>query len=810
MSSKQPPKTENLYNAFITGEVLDGFGSAQVQSWLASTLKLTPTKAGILLTGTSKCIKQGLDKSAAAKFRTLFESNGVAVRLQLQKVKDTAKPSATHRTATSPGKTQAMHTQFFQGTLTSHPAKWKETASVTGIFASLVLVMAAYAGVVGLLLAIIVRALVQSVFPSGEASPLEFTFFTLLPALLAVFFFGLILRPFLGRDAITEDTLEASANKQVKLFQYVKEIYEQVGTTPPNSIRFSNELHCNANYVYHFPKLLSGERHLTISLPLIATLNSRQLSVLIAHEAARLQHPENALAQSLSQKIQQRFEAASSNTDTWATNAEAREQSAESFIKHFFAAGTHRLIIFSSLLIKPFSRVLALLSNRASHALVFTADHYSAALAGSRQLSDTFVQMHCATHALHQANEKIFSRIGERKLPDNFPALVQHFYVAIENKQVKSLADEVNRGETRRHHDSPTDRERIIRVEDLELPAIESQLLPASALLENANAVYLKATHMYYQNQELDFSDAELVDVRELTSLAQKDQLRDQLSSDYFNRWFTPQVFWRLPTPSTIKPLNHSERIALLNENIARIRHATPDFMRLINSELTLVEQRVHFSAANEVRKAGYKIVAQDFGLTEQQVELFQQFHEKTKISHQGFKSRFMKLNELMGTRLFLATALHPDANRRKVGLMLLQALAGLTSQNTKLQTLRIRVGYLPLLMARVSERKEENLEPRVLRVTKDINEFCQSVLHTLASHTCGFHQDYDTIAAFIRAHVKQEFNHEDAQPLESIGYYYEICHGLSEANRMVNSQLALIARDSEQANKITPVKLTA
>ncbi|WP_075188242.1 hypothetical protein [Teredinibacter haidensis] len=809
MSTAKTTAHDARFNLLLTGEILDGYDTAQVQSWLAQTLKVPYSTAGTLLIGTSKCLKKQLSKIDATKYRHLFESHGVGIRLQ--QIQSPVKKAINDQPPIAPAKDQTapLSTSFLRVPVSSQPSVALQFSAILSSLLALLTTSLGYMLACFLLLWFTTNRILALILDS-DSSTTAIIVFHIIPALVATACLLMLLRIVFARATAPPGKCLIDNNEQAKLLQFIREIYELLGAEPPTQIYLNHDVRCSSTYSCDLAHPLSGHRELTIGVPLFTALNSRQLAGLIAHEAARLKHPAKALIQSAHHWLYQQLLSVSEHTDNWSQLAETKAHGAESRIQHLSAYLMIQALHASSVILRPFSLLYKISGRYATQLQTLVADHYATSLIGSRELAETFTQIHVTNHCFHQAYEKVFGSLGVVHLVDNLPALTKHFVTNIDQKALKLLADEVNQGRTRKQHDYPTDRTRIIAAEDLDLSGTESQNLPASDLLEKSHALFRQATRVYYQNQDLTFSTADLVDVKKLSSLAQKDQLRDQLSTHYFNQWFNSHSYWRIPPPEQIKNLNKAERIALLNENIARIRHATPDYLQLIESEESKEEEFVHFSAANEIRKAGYRFTPEELKLLPQQIEHFQTHYNKVKFNYQSRQKRMQRFFELMGTRLFLGIALHPQAVQRQRGVSLLQMLVSLHNHHQRLHSLRIRVGSLPILIARISGKKETALLKKVNRVTRDIGDFCASALATFDNHHWGFQDDFTTLAQFVQAHVKQEFDHENAQPLESIDYYCEITHGMNEANRMINNQLALIARDAEQANNITPVRLTS
>lgn len=807
MSPTPPARTPSQqHNVLLTGDVIDGFDTAQVRTWLAKTLHLPPAKAASLLVGSPRCIKQGLDLPTAKRYQQLFQSQGVAVTIESEhshQAQDTPTPASKANI----GVTQVLRTVYFNDERVSPPSVFARIQALFAQSATLMIITSLFTGVCLILTLFVVGRLLRLILvpPESAASAL----FTLLPMFISGIVLTLLLRSIIGRDEITPKEVLVDSSEQPKLLQLVHEICQQLGCPSPDKIYLNNNIRCCGDYVYQFPRPLDGERVLRIGLPLVTTCNTRQLAALIAHELSMLRTPYTAFVYSSTRALFNRFNDTADNNDSWTAAVDRLEHKARQPLQQVLVRFFHQLLTVSSWVSLPFAKVTNLLHGFSHRLAVLTADHDSVALVGSRDFVATLQRLHITGHALQLAAEKMFGNMGEQRLANDLPALVKHFVQSLPDKTQKTLENEVERGETRNELDYPNDRERIIRAEDLDLAGIDSQEQPASSLFNPLAELCLQSTLYYYHNQGLVVDRSDLVDISELVSLAQRDQLRDELSASYFNQWFKPQYFWQIPAPAKVKSLNLQERRKLLNDTIDNIRHATPDYMQMVASEDRLYQSMVQYAAAAEVRKAGYRFSGIDFNFSNEQVDNFAFHYDRAKKQYQHLKIRFQQLHDLMGTRVFLGITLHPEAAKRQLGINLLQTLATLSNHAHRLDSLRVRAGFLPILSARMQERKEVQLEKKIQRVTRDICEFAKSALVALDKHQCRFHPDYASVGEFVKAHIKQHIIGDNPAPLEVVAYYSEVLYGMGEANRKINNQIAFIGRDAEQVNKIKHVKLT-
>ncbi|WP_339065968.1 hypothetical protein [Teredinibacter turnerae] len=793
------------YSLMLTGEIREGFEPDQVRQWLAQALKIPLANASALLAGRSRCIRRNLTEQDATRYLKLFQSKGVGVRLSLSPV---SAMTARGQTVPLSSDTQVVDTRFFQGDITAKPA-WHfqilaavlsgtVTTVICGVY--LLLMLACFAGG----LHFIVNAAL-----SLDDAPTAYVFVLhLISGLFLLSLFGLLLRPVFAQQNPQRISLEVDPAKQARLVQFVNDTFAQVGAPAPDKILVNYDTEVTAEFSCPPFRPKQGSVSVTLGMPLIANIRTPQLAAFIAHEASMMRPPMLAWLFGVVKRVRHRFDDCAENQDLWSRRLDAWDLDQASAVKGVFVSALAILNHYSALVFKPFSIALNSAGAMANRYLVNAADFYAAHLVGSKAIVESFRELSITHHALHQAEERMFGQVGERQLVNNLPALVHHFAAGLSPRDLREIEDAMNRADTKRDYDYPSDRSRIIFAEDLDASGQCCVDYPAAELFTNIGVLNEQVTLLYYGNLQIPFAPLDLVDVHRLASLADKDMKREQLSTQYFNNWFDPDIFWKIPAPTAVQNLNAKQRRHWLNELVAEIRHTTPDYLQLVASEQKLLTTLVNYAFVSQVRKAGYKLTAADTGLSEAQLKTLDETYAQHRAEYNHFQSRLGRFREVMGTRLFLAVSLHPDAAKRKVGVMLLQMLATLNQHSERLTSLQVRVAYLPKLAVRERDKKEDAHGKRIQRIMADVARYGAGALNSLTQFKCTFNNAHENLAQFVAAHMKQSATLDAPKPLETVAYFTEINHGLAESNRMINHQIAMIAMESELLNKITPVRL--
>ncbi|SMF54861.1 hypothetical protein SAMN02745866_03506 [Alteromonadaceae bacterium Bs31] len=815
-NKNKPASSQNkeVYDFYLSGKISKGYKLELASQWLAQVLKTTPTKAAELLKGSEKRIKQNLSKQDAQKFQKMFLTKGIITLCRRSKSLAPRDNSSTNNTPENPQATAVTDLPvidpYFDGKVLHKPNKTYFFANIVLSTLSLGLAVLLYTAPILLIALALLNRLIAPFLQESFPHTLPLIFFYLLPSILLSAIIALLLRPWLQKDQADKNWLILKKSQQNSLFQFIEEICQKLNLAVPSKLAINGDLHCKSEYAFKLPNIRHSERTLSIGLPLALNLDNRQFAAILVHELALGRKPAVALLNNMSNFILRRTKAAAENKDSWQSRlSSCRLRTSNKLLKPVISLLLN-ILAKGSYCLKPYYSLINKINTLVNRSAVKAADEYAIALIGSSGLVHTLVHCQHIQHAFDQAKNRLFNSIGAMVLVDNLPILVQHFLSTnTEQQPGGQIQDAIDQGATQQKESYPSDRERIIHAEDLDVSGLVCRQIAAHELFENMNELCKKGTLLFYANENLSVNTADLVPSSKLMSSVKKDHVRDEINTSYFNRWFNTRSFWRVPSPSTVKNISLGERVQKLNQCVLKIRHATPDYIQLLEVYPRVFQNYVQLSAANEVLKAGYSIHSESIKLTSDQKENFVQHYESSKREFNLLKRQQDKFHELMGMRLFLALSSHPELGKRRIGALLLQTLFTLYQQSQFLDTLSIRVGFLPILSARVNEQHEADLLKKVQRVCKDIDQYSQSAINALHQHQCTFHQDSDSVGEFVLAHVKQEADFKAGSALQAAAYYHEVLFGLQEANRLINNQLAIIGRDSEKANNIAPLRIS-
>jgi Zn-dependent protease with chaperone function len=311
-------------------------------------------------------------------------------------------------------------------------------------------------------------------------------------AVLVVF----MIKPLFRRREKPPQSLAMNPAVEQTLFAFIAHICDAVGAPMPTRI----DLDCQLNASAHLRRgILSKDLVLTLGLPLVGALNTRELAGIIAHEfghftqgfGMRLSYVVRAINFWFARVVFERDE-----LDDALENATAEAND-----------GWTMLIVFVTQLGVGFSRMILMGLMYAGHAvscflmrqMEFDADSYEIQLSGSQAFEDATVRFNVLRECIRRAYKDSRATWNiNKELPENFPAFLLRHETLMPPIAKQNISDRVGFAKTGWLDTHPCDAERIQRARMAEEPGVFDLELPATELFVNFEAVARQVTMLHY------------------------------------------------------------------------------------------------------------------------------------------------------------------------------------------------------------------------------------------------------------------------------------------------------------------------
>ena len=302
-----------------------------------------------------------------------------------------------------------------------------------------------------------------------------------LPILLGVLLFIFMLRPLFAGPGWGRRLKKLRPADEPLLFAFVQRLCETVNAPVPEAIEVDLQVNASASFRGSLFGLLGGELVLTVGLPMIAGLNTRQFAGVVAHE---LGHFRQGAAMRLSAFV--------SSVGNWFAGAIYSSRGGDDFLDDWIESESLFLILIAILatLLIFVTRMMLLVVMLLGYAMMcglqrqmeFDADRYEARLIGSKAFRDTFKRIYQLSIGHQLTMQAFFHGTVTEQFPDNFPRSAGFVADHLPLEAALWIKDALKSEQTGLFSTHPPTRERIQRVMDANWPGIFRLERPATEL----------------------------------------------------------------------------------------------------------------------------------------------------------------------------------------------------------------------------------------------------------------------------------------------------------------------------------------
>jgi Zn-dependent protease with chaperone function len=317
----------------------------------------------------------------------------------------------------------------------------------------------------------------------------------LVAGVILVFF---MIKPLFARRQVTFHPLSVSRGEQPLLFAFVERLCDVVGAPKPSRIDVDTNVNASASFREGWWGFIRKDLVLTIGLPLVAGMDLRMLTGVLAHEFGHFAQGTGMRLTYLIRSINGWFYRVVYERDSWDAWLVNAQHSSEHWAISIIVA-LSRLFVWIT------RRILWLLmvighgvSSFALRQMEFDADRYEARVAGSDTFVKTAERLELLQVASHAAMNELESAWREKRLCDDLPTFIQSREADLPAELRKALAKHNAEGKTGWFdtHPANADRNRSARREAT--PGIFTLDAPATALFRNYDDLARRATVAFY------------------------------------------------------------------------------------------------------------------------------------------------------------------------------------------------------------------------------------------------------------------------------------------------------------------------
>lgn len=314
---------------------------------------------------------------------------------------------------------------------------------------------------------------------------------------LVVFMF----KPLFARPAKRPQPLALNPAAEKTLFTFVARICDLVGAPFPQRIDLNAELNAAAGFRRGWRSFFSDDLVLTIGLPLVAGLTTRQLAGVIAHELGHFTQGTAMRLDYIIRHINFWFARVVYQRDAWDDWLGTLGSDDGSNALSFLALIAQGAVGLSRILLRWLMLIGAGVSGFASRQMEYHADAYEIAVAGSDSLEASQRRSAVLAAAMDVANRDLQATWNKNKcLPNDLPAFYLAYAMALPAHVQTVIEDRLGlvRSGAFDTHPSPADRIRNAR--QAAQPGIIHLDAPATGLFTNFPVASKQVTLLHYSD----------------------------------------------------------------------------------------------------------------------------------------------------------------------------------------------------------------------------------------------------------------------------------------------------------------------
>ena len=333
------------------------------------------------------------------------------------------------------------------------------------------------------------------------------------------------------------------------LFALIHRICDAVGAPRPAEVQVDCRVNAAAGLRRGLASFFTGDLSLTIGMPMVAGLTTRQLAGVLAHEFGHFAQGAGMRFSYLVRRYNHWFERLVYERDSWDLWLEGLTKDEDKSCAVVWTV-VERFIWAERLVLKGLMRVGGAASGFMSRQMEYDADRYEALIAGTSEFAVTTRRFRTLSEAHEMIINDAIKLVNKGELPDNVPVMVamreREMPKALRCKIEKAAEDE----ETRWWSTHPTDKDRIRAVEKTSTPGIFHLEDPATALFRDFADLSRNVSIYWYEvDLGLNLNHVRLLGAEQAEEVQASDSGRERAVGAFFGgTLFADRL---LPVPMT-------------------------------------------------------------------------------------------------------------------------------------------------------------------------------------------------------------------------------------------------------------------
>lgn len=377
----------------------------------------------------------------------------------------------------------------------------------------------------------------------------------LVPLFLAGLLLIFLLKPiFIGRGE-REETVSLNEFEEPELFAFFNRVCEIIGAPKPKRIDLNNEVNASAGFARGFWSLfIPGDVVLTIGMPLVTGLTTRQFTGVMVHEFAHFRQGIAMRASMLINMVVGWFAVRAHSRDRLDDWLEDSIEESEHWIAVLILKIAQLLVFLTRLVLILLYRIALLCSAAMSRQMEYDADRFAARFVGSETeaaVSARMVELMIAAQSAESQAHEMW--VKDKSVPRDMPTLIAMASARLMPEERERVEHMMQHGAGGLFDTHPPAHKRIKAVMKLNEPGIFRPDGQATALFRDIDMANMRASYAHFR-EVLGPRRLEKVTFVPIDSLVRQ-HVKAQASNDALTNFvgFDPPT-WRPIFPSMRTP----------------------------------------------------------------------------------------------------------------------------------------------------------------------------------------------------------------------------------------------------------------
>lgn len=405
----------------------------------------------------------------------------------------------------------------------------------------------------------------------AEADPGAGPVIVVIGGVIVIFF---LIKPLLARPGKGIRARVLKPEDEPILFEYVRQLSRTIGAPMPRRIELDCEVNASASPAGGLFSLLTRRLTLRIGLPLVAGLNLRQLSGVLAHEFGHFSQGGGMLLSGIIRRTNLWFARVVYQRDTWDETLRQLSTRIDIRLAIFFIV-IRLLVWLSRRVLWVLMHVGHLFVMFLSRQMEYDADRYGVRLIGAEAAEELERRIQVLVLAWEKTKQDLDNAMAERRLTDNLPLLIAANAVALPAKTREDFLAKMMKQRTGFFETHPALRDRIRSLQREKDEGIFFDERPAEELFRDFDDCCRTVSMEFYAAVlGARVSQNALIDGREFVGTQQAAEATMDASTNFFNHCFD------VDRPPAIEPAD-LEAPANPKKTALELKHARERFAEL-------------------------------------------------------------------------------------------------------------------------------------------------------------------------------------------------------------------------------------